>query len=113
MVALLLGSLLIYCFWLIITSTAFWIVRVDEIVNLFQGVYAAGRWPVGIYPRWLQVGLTFIIPVAFAVTIPAEALTSRLTPLTMLGTVALTIFFILLSRFIWRLGLKNYSGASA
>jgi ABC-2 type transport system permease protein len=113
MVALLLGSLLIYCFWLIITSTAFWIVRVDEIVNLFQGVYAAGRWPVGIYPRWLQVGLTFIIPVAFAVTIPAEALTSRLTPLTLLGTVALTIFFILVARFIWRLGLKNYSGASA
>jgi ABC-2 type transport system permease protein len=113
MLALLMGSILIYCFWLIITSTAFWIVRVDEIVNLFQGVYAAGRWPVGIYPRWLQVGLTFIIPVAFAVTIPAEALTSRLTPLVLAGTFALTTFFIILARVIWRLGLKNYSGASA
>jgi len=113
LLALLLGSILIYCFWLIITSTAFWIVRVDEIVNLFQGVYAAGRWPVGIYPRWLQLGLTFIIPVAFAVTIPAEALTSRLTPLILFGTFGLTILFIVLARFIWRLGLKNYSGASA
>lgn len=113
MVTLLMGSILIYCFWLIITSTAFWIVRVDEIVNLFQGVYAAGRWPVGIYPRWLQVGLTFIIPVAFAVTIPAQALTSRLTPTILVGTFALTIFFIVMARFIWRLGLKNYSGASA
>lgn len=110
---LLMGSILIYCFWLIITSTAFWIVRVDEIVNLFQGVYAAGRWPVSIYPRWLQAGLTFIIPVAFAVTIPAEALTSRLTPRVLIGTFALTIFFIILARVIWRLGLKNYSGASA
>lgn len=113
MLTLLIGCILIYCFWLIITSTAFWIVRVDEIVNLFQGVYAAGRWPVGIYPRWLQVGLTFIIPVAFAVTIPAEALTSRLTPLVLAGTFALTLFFIIVARFIWRLGLKNYSGASA
>ena len=113
MFAMLLGSIIIYCFWLIITSTAFWIVRVDEIVNLFQGVYAAGRWPVGIYPRWLRVGLTFIIPVAFAVTIPAEALTSRLTPLILAGTFALTLFFIILSRIIWRWGLKNYSGASA
>jgi len=113
MLAMLLGSILIYCFWLIITSTAFWIVRVDEIVNLFQGVYAAGRWPVGIYPRWLRVGLTFIIPVAFAVTIPAEALTSRLTPLILVGTFALTLFFIVLARIIWRWGLKNYSGASA
>jgi ABC-2 type transport system permease protein len=113
MFVMLLGSILIYCFWLIITSTAFWIIRVDEIVNLFQGVYAAGRWPVTIYPRWLQAGLTFIIPVAFAVTIPAEALTSRLTPTIVLGSVLLTIFFIIASRFIWRLGLKNYSGASA
>ncbi len=113
MLALLLGSILIYCFWMIITSTAFWFVRVDEIVNLFQGVYAAGRWPVGIYPRWLQLGLTFIIPVAFAVTIPAEALTSRLTPLVLAGTFGLTLMFSLLTRFIWRLGLRNYSGASA
>jgi ABC-2 type transport system permease protein len=110
---LLLGSIIIYCFWLIITSTAFWIVRVDEIVNLFQGVYAAGRWPVSIYPQWLRVGLTFIIPVAFAVTIPANALTSRLTPLILVGTFVLTIFFVILARYIWRRGLKNYSGASA
>ena len=111
--ALLMGSILIYCFWLIITSTAFWIVRVDEIVNLFQGVYAAGRWPVAIYPRWLQLGLTFIIPVAFAVTIPAEALTSRLTPQVLLGSFGLTVLFSVVARFIWRLGLRNYSGASA
>ncbi len=113
MLALVLGSILVYCFWMMITSSAFWFIRVDEIVNLFQGVYAAGRWPVTIYPQWLRVGLTFIIPVAFAVTIPAEALTSRLTPLILLGTVVLTILFVLLARFIWRKGLKNYSGASA
>jgi ABC-2 type transport system permease protein len=113
MLALFLGSVLIYCFWLIITSTAFWFVRIDEIVNLFQGIYAAGRWPVGIYPRWLRLGLTFIVPVAFAVTIPAEALTSRLTPLVLAGTFLLTGFFIVVARIIWRLGLKNYSGASA
>src|SRR5712692_1922671 len=76
--ALLLGSLMIYSFWLIITSTAFWVVRVDEIVNLFDGIYAAGRYPVSIYPGWLRAGLTFLVPVAFAVTVPAEALTGRL-----------------------------------
>ncbi len=113
MLALLLGSILIYCFWLMITTSAFWIIRIDEIVNLFQGVYAAGRFPVTIYPRWLQVGLTFIIPVAFAVTIPAQALTSRLTPLVLLGTFGLTIAFVIAARLLWRIGLRNYSGASA
>ena len=82
-------------------------------VNLFQGVYAAGRWPVGIYPNWLRSTLTFLVPVAFAVTIPAEALTGRLTPLTLTGAAVLTIFFTLLARGVWMLGVRNYSGASA
>ena len=113
MAALAMGAVLVYCFWLMLTTTAFWIVRVDEMVNLFQGLYAAGRYPVGIYPRWLRTGLTFLVPVAFAVTVPAEALTARLTPLTLLGTLGLTLLFMLLARLVWRLGVRNYSGASA
>ena len=111
--ALMLGGILIYCFWLMLTTTAFWLIRIWEMVSLFQGLYAAGRWPVGIYPDWLRVGLTFLVPVAFAVTVPAEALTNRLTPSSMLGALALTVFFAAISRFIWRLGVRSYSGASA
>jgi ABC-2 type transport system permease protein len=112
-VALLLGALMIYSFWLVVTSTAFFVIRVDEIVNLFEGLYAAGRWPVSLYPGWLQVGLTFLVPVAFAVTVPAEALTGRLTPLTLLGAAGLAIALLLFSRWFFRFGLSRYAGASA
>ncbi len=111
--ALVMGAALTYCFWLMITTTAFWFIRVNDIANLFEGLYAAGRWPVDIYPLWLRTGLTFLVPVAFAVTIPASALTGRLTFLTWLGALGLTVLFLVLSRLFWRLGLKNYSGASA
>ena len=111
--ALAMGAVLIYCFWLMITTTAFWFIRVQEIANLFEGLYAAGRWPVDIYPLWLRTGLTFLVPVAFAVTIPAEALTGRLTFLTWLGALGLTALFIILARLLWKRGLKSYSGASA
>jgi ABC-2 type transport system permease protein len=111
--ALVLGGIMIYCFWLILTTTAFWLIRIWELVNLFQGLYAAGRWPVTIYPAWLRIGLTFLVPVAFAVTVPAEALTNRLTPLTLMGACGLAVLFISLARFIWRLGVRSYSGASA
>jgi ABC-2 type transport system permease protein len=111
--ALLMGGTMIYCFWLMLTSTAFWVVRVYEMVNLFQGIYAAGRWPVGIYPDWLRTGLTFLVPVAFAVTVPAEALTGRLNAATLLGAAALTASLLLVSRLVWRIGVRNYSGASA
>lgn len=111
--SLLMGSIMIYCFWLIITSTAFWFVRVHEIANLFEGLYAAGRWPIDIYPNWLKYGLTFLVPVAFAISVPSEALTGRLTIETWLGALALTIFLFIVSRTIWKFGLRNYSGASA
>ena len=112
-IALFLGSLMVYSFWLILTTTAFWLIRIWELVNLFQGLYAAGRWPVTIYPDWLRISLTFLVPVAFAVTVPAEALTNRLTALTLMGALALTVLLLGISRFIWRLGVKSYSGASA
>jgi ABC-2 type transport system permease protein len=111
--ALLFGGAMIYSFWLMLTSIAFWVIRVDQLVNLFEGVYAAGRWPVSIYPDWLRTGLTFLVPVAFAVTVPAEALTGRLTPETLLGAAALAASLLALARFIWRRGLRAYSGASA
>ncbi len=111
--ALIMGAVMLYCFWLIITSTAFWFVRINEIADLFTGLYAAGRWPVDIYPNWLRYGLTFLVPVAFAVTVPAEALTGRLTLQTWLGALALTMLLFAVARTVWVIGLRNYSGASA
>jgi ABC-2 type transport system permease protein len=110
---LLLGGLMIYSFWLIMTTGVFWVIRMENILELFQGVYQAGRWPTTIYPNWLQVGLTFLVPVAFAVTVPAEAITGRLTIVTLFEALALTILLLFFSRWFWKLGLRHYSGASA
>ena len=85
----------------------------DEIHELFEGVYQSGRWPVTIYPGWLRISLTFLVPIAFAVTIPAEALTSRLTVETLVLAAAFAVFLFLVTRWWWRFGLRHYSGASA
>ncbi len=111
--AILLGGLMIYCFWMVITTGAFWLVRMDEVVELFEGVFQTGRWPVGTYPRWLRTGLTYLVPIAFAVTVPAEALTSRLNGMTLLLALGLAVVFLAFTRWFWRTGLKRYSGASA
>jgi ABC-2 type transport system permease protein len=111
-IALVLGALMIYCFWLILTTAAFWIVRIDEIHELFEGVYQSGRWPVTIYPGWLRISLTFLVPIAFAVTVPAQALTSRLTPDTLALAAGFALLLMLLTRWFFRFGLRSYSGAS-
>jgi viologen exporter family transport system permease protein len=111
--AFVLGGLTIYCFWLILTVGAFWVVRIDQIVELFEGVYQSGRWPVTIYPGWLRISLTFLVPIAFAVTVPAQALTSRLTLDTLALAAGFSIALVIFTRWWWRFGLRRYSGASA
>ena len=111
--AFVLGGLTIYCFWLILTVGAFWVVRMDQIVELFDGVYQSGRWPVTIYPGWLRVSLTFLVPIAFAVTVPAQALTGRLTPDTLALAAGFAVALLAFTRWWWRFGLRRYAGASA
>ncbi len=110
---LVLGATMIYCFWLIMATGAFWLVRMEQVQELFDGVYRAGQYPIGIYPGWLRAGLTFLVPLAFAVTAPSEAITSRLTAGTVAVAAAFTVVLLVLSRAFFRLGLRRYSGASA
>ena len=112
-VMLLAGGVIVYSFWLILATLSFWFLRVENILVIFQSVYEAGRWPVSIYPAWLRFGLTLIVPVAFAVTVPAEALTGRLDWGTALGAGGLAALLLVVSRLVWRVGLRRYSGASA
>jgi ABC-2 type transport system permease protein len=112
-VALLLGAVLIYCFWLVIATIAFWVVNMWHAVELFDGVFQTGRWPIGIYPTWLRFGVTFLVPIAFAVTVPAEALTSRLDWQTLLLALVFAIALFAFTRWFWHFGLRRYSGASA
>jgi ABC-2 type transport system permease protein len=110
---LLAGGIIVYSFWLILATCSFWFIKTENILVIFQAMYQAGRWPVTIYPIWLRTILTFLVPVAFAVTVPAQALTGRLNGQTLLGAVLLALFFWLAARWFWRFGIRYYSGASA
>ena len=112
-VVLVCGGLIFYSFWLAIATTSFWVVRTWSMYEMFDRLYQAGRWPVGIYPSWLRLGLTFLVPVAFAVTVPAEALTARLAPLTLVLAPVMAGLALIAARWFWHVGLRHYSGASA
>jgi len=111
--ALCAGGVIVYSFWMILATTAFWFVRVENILMVFQSMYEAGRWPVSIYPGWLRFALTFVVPIAFAVTVPAQALAGRLTWQTLAGAWALAAGLFAAARLFWRAGLRRYAGASA
>ncbi len=111
--ALLAGGVIVYSFWLILASLCFWFVRVENILVIFQSMYEAGRWPISLYPGWLRAILTFLVPVALATPVPAQALAGRLGWQTLAGAWALAAAFAAGSRLLWKAGLRRYSGASA
>ncbi len=112
-VTLLAGVTIIYSFLVILATCAFWFVRLDNVLQIFQSMYEAGRWPIGVYPPWLRSILTFLVPVGFAVTVPAEGLVGRMSMSTLATAIGLAIFMPLVARRFWRFGLRHYSGASA
>ena len=107
------GGVIIYSFWLILATLAFWFVRVENLLTIFQSMYEAGRWPISLYPGWLRYGLTFIVPVAVATTIPVEAILGRLNWQTLLITGLSALILNGIARAVWRAGLRHYSGTSA
>jgi viologen exporter family transport system permease protein len=112
-ITLVAGSVLIYCLWLVLTTAAFWFTRVDMVQELFGGLYRAGQYPVTIYPQWLRVSLTFLVPLGFAITVPSESLTGRLTLERFAVTICFVVVVFTVARMIWRTGTRRYSGASA
>lgn len=112
-ITLLAGTAILYSFWLILATISFWFIRIENIFMIFHSLYDAARWPVTIYPGWLQAALTFLVPVTFAVTVPAEALIGRLTHDYLMLTIGLAVALLVISRLFWRVGLRQYAGASA
>ena len=112
-VTLVAGTMLIYCLWLVLTAGAFWVVRMEMVQELFTGLYRAGQYPVTIYPAWLRVMLTYLVPLGFAITVPSESLTGRLTATRLAVTIGFVVVAFAATRWFWRRGTRRYSGASA
>ena len=107
------GGLVIYSLWIVLIALTFWFTKFDNNVTILQALLDAGRYPVTVYPVWLRILVTFVVPIAVATTVPLQGLRGDLT----FSRVLLFIFigtasFLIASR-VWKAGLKQYSGASS
>jgi ABC-2 type transport system permease protein len=107
------GLALVYCLLLVLSTLAFWFVRVENLLAIFWSFIDAGRFPVDVYPGWLRVTLSTVVPVGIAVTLPAQAIAGRLDALGFVSMLGGTIVVGWFAGWFWRQGLRNYSGASA
>jgi ABC-2 type transport system permease protein len=107
------GVALVYSLLLVLSTMSFWFVRVDNLLAIFWSFLDAGRFPVDVYPGWLRVTLSTVVPIGIAVTVPAQAIAGRLDTLGLIFMLVGSAAAWLFAAWFWRLGLRNYTGASA
>lgn len=107
------GIVIIYSLWVFLIALTFWFTKFDNNVTILHALLDAGRYPVMVYPFWLQVIVTFIIPVAVATTVPVQALQGNLALDQILIYLAISAASLLFASIFWRFGVGKYSGASS
>lgn len=80
---------------------------------IFDSLFQMARYPVGLYPGWLRLVLTWVVPVGIITTVPAQALSGDLPSGTLVGSLALAAGLLAGASILFRLGLRRYASASS
>jgi ABC-2 type transport system permease protein len=107
------GAVVIYSLWIVLIAFTFWFTKFDNNVTILQALLDSGRYPATIYPSWLRVIVTFIVPIAVATTVPLQALRGELTGWNVLAFMGVGLASFLVSSRVWKTGVRRYSGASS
>ncbi len=107
------GLVIIYSLWIVLIALTFWFTKFDNNVTLLSALTNTGRFPATVYPAWLRLIVTFVIPIAVATTVPLQALRGELEVWQILGFVLIGVLAVFVSSRIWKVGSRKYSGASA
>jgi len=107
------GLLSLYSLWFMLGATSIWFVKIYNVTEVLRGLLEAGRFPMVAYPAAYRVFFTFVVPVAFLTTIPAEALLNRLALGGFVGALGLAIALLWISTRFWQFALRFYTSASS
>ncbi|MEZ6192969.1 MAG: ABC-2 family transporter protein [Phycisphaerales bacterium] len=100
-----LAVLMLYSLGYLLSTISIWYVKLYNITMAMQALVETGRYPIPAYPTAYQAFFTFVLPVAFMTTVPAQFLTGRGTALWLLGAVAVCAALLLMSVAFWRYAL--------
>jgi ABC-2 type transport system permease protein len=110
---LLCSGVVLYSLWILTVSTAFYVVKVDNLTYLFSSIYDAARWPISVFRGFVRFFFTFVIPLAVMTTFPAQAMLGAL-PAWKLGASAVgACVFALVARRVWLGSIAHYTSASS
>jgi len=108
-----LAVLTLYSLGYLLSTLSIWYIKLYNITMAMQTLIETGRYPITAYPGAYQVFFTFILPVAFMTTVPAQFLTGRGGAGWLLGATVVAFVLLTLSIAFWRFALRFYTSASS
>lgn len=107
------GLIILYSLWFMLGATSIWFVKIYNVTEVLRGLLEAGRYPMVAYPTAYRFFFTFVVPVAFLTTIPAEAMLRRGEIIWVVGAAVLAVGLFAFSTWFWRFALRFYTSASS
>ena len=78
-----------------------------------EQVVQLGTRPLQVYPKFIQLGFSYIIPVVLCMSLSVDILKHDMHVNNMLTLLGATILFFLIVRLQWKIGLRRYVSASS
>jgi ABC-2 type transport system permease protein len=111
------GCALAYSFLLMLSCTAVWLIRNQNLMEMWWLFTTLMRYPRAIYdgPWAKPFGLffTFVVPVLVVVNVPADTLVKAFDPFFIVWTIVASVVMLTLSRRFFRRALRAYRSASS
>jgi len=107
------AMLIIYAIWSLLHTLAFWLVRVDNLSQIFFAFFRVARFPIGAFPGAMQIIFTVVIPIAFITTVPASAASGILDWRFGIAAPVIAVIGLWLSHRFWQFALRHYTSASS
>lgn len=112
-VPILFGFISLYSLWFMLGATSIWFVKIYNVTEVLRGLLEAGRYPMVAYPTAYRFFFTFVVPVAFLTTVPAEAMLGRVQVWWIVGAGVLALGLLFVARLFWGFALRFYTSASS
>lgn len=112
-VMLILSFLIALAIHIIVVAIGIITTEVDHTIMIYRDLTQMGRIPIDVYTQPVRVALTYLIPIAVMISVPAQALLGLLSPISIFISLFLVSCFLFLSLRLFRYSLSQYSSASS
>lgn len=105
---------ILYALWFAMATTTVWFVQIYNVTEVLRAMLDAGRFPIDAFPPGAyRFVFTFVVPVAFMTSVPAQVLLAERDVVSLLGAPAVALALLLGTRWFFRFALRYYTSASS